>query len=402
MNQNKELSKSAKCLILSDLIYTITSLFAETFLVAYFLKITNENIIQISLYRIIVYALTGIGKVFMGNFIKNKPNIRTKILSLGIVIRALFILFIVMLGDKLSTDFVIVAIFCGISETLYWSTHELIYIDVTNNDNRKDYMSIKKILSTIVKIVAPIILGSSIELYSFTKIAIYIFILSLIQIFISLQINPNEYSIANNAEKYNIKKYIVKLKKNKFLKIRKYYKVSLVFGIIEDTMSTLVTIITIMTFKTSMNLGILTTIFSICSMISLYLYKKIYNKSNSKIMLSVCSLLILIGVAGLLFYIDRSTLIIYNFTYTISICILDAIYNTKKGDLVKECNIEKWNVEYVMVNGLLADISRIIGFTLMLIVGFINNIVMFKILLFFVALCVPLYSKLLFDLENEK
>ena len=96
---------------MSDLIYTITALFAETFLVAYFLKITNENIVQIALYYIIVKSLMGIGLILMGNFIKGKPNIRTKILSLGIVVRAIFILFIVILGNKLSNYFVIVAIF---------------------------------------------------------------------------------------------------------------------------------------------------------------------------------------------------------------------------------------------------------------------------------------------------
>lgn len=46
-NESKKLNKSAKCLILSDLIYTITALFAETFLVAYFNTIlvnTRTNI----------------------------------------------------------------------------------------------------------------------------------------------------------------------------------------------------------------------------------------------------------------------------------------------------------------------------------------------------------------------
>ena len=41
MNKEK-LGKNAIFLIASDLIYTITALFAQTFLVAYLLKITNE------------------------------------------------------------------------------------------------------------------------------------------------------------------------------------------------------------------------------------------------------------------------------------------------------------------------------------------------------------------------
>lgn len=398
----KKLSKSAKCLIISDLIYTITSLFAETFLIAYFLKITNENIIQIALYYIIVKGLNGIGLILIGRFIKGKPTVRTKILSLGIIIRAIFILFIVLLGNNLSSYFVIVAIFCGISETLYWSTHELIFIDVTNNDNRKDYMSIKKILSTIVKIVAPLVLGSTIELYSFTKIAIYVFVLSVIQIIISIQIKPNEFnSTDEQTEKYDIKAYLKELQKDRKSKLNAYYKSNLVYGIIEDPMSTLVTIITIMTFKTSLNLGILTTIFSICSIIALYLYKRYYNKNNSKIILAICSTLIFIGAIGLVINIQKSTLIVYNFACTVSLCIFDVIFNTQKGNLIKECNIEKRNVEHVMLNGLYTDISRVIGFSFILIAGLINNMIVFKILLLIIALFVPLYSKLISNLENR-
>lgn len=83
-------------------------------------------------------------------------------------------------------------------------------------------------------------------------------------------------------------------------------------------------------------------------------------------------------------------------------CVFDAIYNTQKGNLIKECNVEKWNVEYVMFNGLLTDMGRVIGFALLLIVGYINNMVIFKLLLLFIVLFVPVYSKLVFDVENKE
>lgn len=47
----------------------------------------------------------GIGSVLIGNFIKDKPTVRTKVLSVGVIIRALFILFIVILGDKLASNY---------------------------------------------------------------------------------------------------------------------------------------------------------------------------------------------------------------------------------------------------------------------------------------------------------
>ena len=400
MNKEK-LGKNAIFLIASDLIYTITELFARTFLVAYLLKITNDNITQVSLYYMIINFIHAMGSIFIGKFIKNGKYNKTKILSLGIIIRAIFILFIVLLGNKLSNMFVIVAIFCGISETLYWSAHEIIFVEITNNENRKSYMATKKIASTIVNIVAPIILGSTIELYSFTKIAIYVLALSIIQIVLSFQIKIDS-KVNVKTTKFSLKNYINTIKTKKGLKVHKYYKSNLLYGIVEDPMKTLVTIITIMTFKTSLNLGILTTIFSIFQIAVMYLYKKFYNKSNAKYILFAVSSLIFIGAMGLVIDIDKITLIIYNFACTTGLCIFDAIYNTQKGDLIKECNIEQYDVEHVMFNSILTCSSRFIGFSLILIVGIIDNMVFFKGLLAVIAILVLIYSRIIINMEENK
>lgn len=400
MNKEK-LGKNAIFLIASDLIYTITALFAQTFLVAYLLKITNDNITQVSLYYMIINFIHAMGSIFIGKFIKNGKYNKTKILSLGIIIRAIFILFIVLLGNKLSNMFVIVAIFCGISETLYWSAHEIIFVEITNNENRKSYMATKKIASTIVNIVAPIILGSTIELYSFTKIAIYVLALSIIQIVLSFQIKIDS-KVNVKTTKFSLKNYINTIKTKKGLKVHKYYKSNLLYEIVEDPMKTLVTIITIMTFKTSLNLGILTTIFSIFQIAVMYLYKKFYNKSNAKYILFAVSSLIFIGAMGLVIDIDKITLIIYNFACTTGLCIFDAIYNTQKGDLIKECNIEQYDVEHVMFNSILTCSSRFIGFSLILIVGIIDNMVFFKGLLAVIAILVLIYSRIIINMEEKK
>lgn len=395
-----KLNKSAKFLIASDLIYSLTALFIETFLVAYFLKITNESIVQISIYYILIYFILGIGNVLIGRAVKVKQESRTKIMSIGIVLRALFILGIVLLKEKIAENFVIIAIIYGISEVFYWVAHEVVYIDVTTNENRKHYMSIKKILGKILNIVAPIILGSSIELYSFTKIAIYVFILSVVQIMISLQIHT-EKRTNTEVEKFSIKEFIKKLNKEQREKIDKYTKSAIAYGVIESSIQTLVVVITIMTFKTSFNLGILTSIFSVFSMITLYLYKKFYNKKNSKYVLFVSSTLIVVGVIGLIADINKISLTIYNCIYTIAICILGVIYDTKKGDLVKECNIERWKVEFVSYVGLFISSGRILGYIMMFVTGIINNILVFKTLLGIVSIVAPVYGYLMYKVEKE-
>lgn len=390
--ENK-IEKNAKLLIASDLIYTLTAVFIETFLVAYFLKVTNENISTISIYYIIIYFLLSIGNVFMGKIIKQIPTKSKHIMSLGIISRALFILLIVVLSDKIASNYILIAIIYAFSEILYWCAHELIYIEVTNNDNRKKYLSIKKILGKIVNIFSPIILGTSIELYSFTKIAIYVFILSVIQIIITLFIKIDIRN--NNKEKYSFRQFISYIKEKKLTKIQKYNLSGIAYGIIESSISTLIIIITIMTFKTSFNLGVLTTIFSICSMISLMLYNKYYSIKNAKFILSLCSFIVVIGVIGLLIDINKTTLIIYNFCYMVTFCIFDVVYNTRKGDLVKECKIEQYREEYIGYTSISIGLGRIIGYILMFIVSFAMNIIYFKILLAVVTLFAPIYCYLI-------
>ncbi len=389
---NNKIGKSAKFLIASDLIYSLTGVFVETFLVAYFLKVTNKNITTISIYYILIYTLTSLGNVVMGRIIKRAPDKSKQIMSFGIVARALFILFIVLLSKKIATNYILIAIIYAFSEMLYWCAHELIYIDVTNNDNRKKYMSIKKILCKIVNVISPIILGTSIEFYSFTKIAVYVFALSVIQILITLFINTN---IKKEKRQYNFKEFIEYIKRNKLKKIQKYNLSAISYGIVESSISTLIVIITIMTFKTSLNLGILTTIFSAFSMLSLMLYDKFYNKNNAKIILSLCSVVVVIGVIGLLINISKTSLVIYNFCYMVTFCIFDVVYNTRKGDLVKECKIDKYREEYIGYTSIGIGIGRIIGYVLMLIVSFTSNIIYFKILLAVVTLFAPIYCYLI-------
>lgn len=67
---NNKIGKSAKLLIASDLVYTLTGIFVETFLVAYLLKVTNKNITTISIYYILIYTLTSLGNIVMGKIIK--------------------------------------------------------------------------------------------------------------------------------------------------------------------------------------------------------------------------------------------------------------------------------------------------------------------------------------------
>jgi len=399
--ENK-LDRSAKSLMVCDLTNSIISLFGETFLVAYFLQISKENITQVSTFYIFLYSLLGIGNILLEKIIKSKPKKRVSIYRFGIIFKSIYILLIVLFKHKISQYFIIFAIFYGIAEAFYWTTHDVMNIQIVDNANRKKYMTTKRILSKFIHILVPIILGTSIELTSFGNIAIYVFVLTLFQIIISLRIDTDKFIYSDKIKEFNLKNYIKDLSDEQKNNVKQIYKLAFLYGIMMDIIRVLVVIITIMTFKTSFNLGILTTIFSVFSMLSLYLFNKLYQKKHAKKLLCFCAILVVLGVLGLILNINKTTLIIYNFTYSITVHILEVMFKIKADDTVKENNIEKWLVEHHTFTEEFMDIGRITGFLLMLLVGLSNNVIYFKLLLLIVTLCIPLYSRIMYKVEKQK
>lgn len=263
-------------------------------------------------------------------------------------------------------------------------------------------MVTNRVISKLIHILFPIVLGTSIEMTSFSNITIYIFILTLLQIVMSFYIDKSKFNTECRKERYSLKNYFKSLTIKQREKLNRIYKSAYLYGIMMDTIRVLVVIITIMTFKTSFNLGILTTVFAICSMLSLCIFNKIYKNKNIKIILIICATLVVLGVVGLLLNISRTTLIIYNFMYSITTCILEVMLKINSGNMVKENNIEQWVVEHHSCLEGFMDIGRVTGFLLMLLVSLLNNVIYFKILLLLVTICIPIYAKVMYDIEKDK
>ena len=262
-------------LIGACLINNILYMFLNTFMVAYFITLTNYDYRLISIY----YALSFVGILITfllcAKTVKNKSQVA--IFRSGIVLYCVYILIIALLKEKITTYYAYLGFFYGIVQGLFWvAGHTLINEYTKNVENT--FISIKSILSEILTVIFPIIFGVSIELTSFSYIAKIVLFLSLIQFSFSLLIKDKE-KISN--KKYDLKEYIRYIKDNK--KFKTVYKIGMCDGIVNYLLETLITILIVMTFKTTISLGILTTIFSICSMISVYIFQYKF-KSNKSVL----------------------------------------------------------------------------------------------------------------------
>lgn len=390
--KEEKLTKSAIGIMGSLLINNVLYMFVNTFMVAYFITLTNYDYKQISIYYVLSFIAILLTFLTFGRIIKNKNQVW--VFRSGIIAYCLYILILAFLKEKIVTYFAPLGFFYGIVQGLIWvAAHTLVNEHTQNNTNK--FISFKSIISKILKIFFPIVFGVSIELTSFSYVAKIVILLSITQFIFSLFI---EDKAKTYDKKYNLKEYINLVKNND--KFKTVYKLCVCDGIVNYLLETLIVILTVMTFKTTISLGVITTITAICSILSVYIFQ--YKlKSNWKI-LKICNIMMISSVLLLLINISKPTIIIYNICTAIFLVILSNTGDTKRYEIVSENEIvvKDYIVEHQVVCEVILNITRIIAYILLFVISLFNNIVLFKILLLLVTIVILIYSKLLIKLKK--
>ena len=390
--KEEKLTKSAIGIMGSLLINNVLYMFVNTFMVAYFITLTNYDYKQISIYYVLSFIAILLTFLTFGRIIKNKNQVW--VFRSGIIAYCLYILILAFLKEKIVTYFAPLGFFYGIVQGLIWvAAHTLVNEHTQNNTNK--FISFKSIISKILKIFFPIVFGVSIELTSFSYVAKIVILLSITQFIFSLFI---EDKAKTYDKKYNLKEYINLVKNND--KFKTVYKLCICDGIVNYLLETLIVILTVMTFKTTISLGVITTITAICSILSVYIFQ--YKlKSNWKI-LKICNIMMVSSVLLLLTNISKPTIIIYNVCTAIFLVILSNTGDTKRYEIVSENEIvvKDYIVEHQVVCEVILNITRIIAYILLFIISLFNNIILFKILLLLVTIVILIYSKLLIKLKK--
>lgn len=391
--KEEKLSKSAIGLMGTLLINNILYMFLNTFMVAYFITLTNYDYKLISIYYSLSFIAIMLTFLVFGKIIKNKNQLW--VFRSGIITYCLYILMIALLKEKIVIYFAPLGFFYGIVQGLIWSAaHPLVNEHTKNNTNK--FISFKSIINKILKIFFPIIFGVSIELTSFSYVAKIIILLSITQFIFSLFI---EDKAKTYDKQYSLKEYVNLVKSND--KFKTIYKICICDGIVNYLLETLIVIVTVMTFKTTISLGVITTFTSICSILSVYIFQ--YKLKSSSLILKICNIMMILSVLLLFINISKPTIVVYNVCTALFLVILSNTGDTQRYEIVEEDKkIKKdYIVEHQVVCEVVLNITRIIGYTALFIISLFNNIMIFKFLLLIVTIVILIYSRLLIKLKNK-
>lgn len=375
------------------LINNILYMFLNTFMVAYFITLTNYDYRLISIYYILSFIGILLTFLLLGGIIKNKNQVG--VFRSGIIFYCIYILVVALLKEKIVEYYMYLGFCYGIIQGLFWvAAHTLINEYTKNVEN--SFVSFKSMLSKFFKVFFPIVFGASIQFTSFSYIARIVVILSLLQFVFSLFINDKGKI---NSKKYDLREYIKYIKNNK--EFNTAYKVSACDGIVHYLLETLITILVVMTFKTTLSLGIITTICSFVSILSVYVFQ--YKLKSNKTILSISSVVMVISVILLLVSINKITIIIFNLCNSIFLVLLMNTAEQKSYDVINRDKkiVKDYIVEHQVTWQIVLNVSRIMGYVVLFIASLFNNMMVFKVLLVLVTIVIVFYSKLMIKLDES-
>ena len=373
--KNKKIEENI--IIAIDAIKKVMVLFLGPFLTAYFIKKSQESIIHLSIYYIFSYILLGIGSCVVANIIKNK--FRIGMFRIGVLFNFIYIMTIIILKEKIVEHLGLISILYGISSSTYWLPYNLFVINKIDNERRTEYTVKSKIILSTVGVLCPVILGTIITVTNYELTAIIILAISIIQIIFSFMLSTNNET---NLPKFNIKQTWNKLKNNKQIKRTSIVEFFAGMNVCDGSLEILMTILIFNTFKTDINLGIITSITTVLSIIFVYLYGKIYKKRDDKGIIIVSSILPVIAVFIILIWRNNITIIIYNTCYVIFTALLTLTREIRLFNISNSYIVDKNNqCEFLALREVILDMGRTLGYTMLLLAGltgiqFVLSIVM--------------------------
>ena len=371
----KKIKSEQNTIIIMDAIKKIMTIFLGPFLTAYFISTSTNSILNISIYYIFTYATMALSTLVVA-VLAEKRN-RIKMFRAGIILNFIYILIIILLKEKIINYLPIISILYGISASCYYFPYNLFIINKVKNTERTNYMVKLFITISVVGILFPIIFGSIITITNYILTAVIVLFISLIQIILSFFITDNHNGY---LEEYNLKKAWLELKKNKQVINCLAGEFFIGMNICNGTLETVMVILILNSFKTNINLGIITSIATLLSILVVKIYGLIYNKRDDKKVIIISSIIPVISLIIFLILKTNTTVIIYKFSYVIFAEILSLVRKIKIFNLSNSKIVNKSNqCEFNAIREVTLNVGRVTGYTLLLLAGLTQSAVVLNI-----------------------
>ena len=373
------LNKKSWLLIIINTIHAIINLFYSTFLVAYFLNITKNNIIPSSLFYIFTFILVIIGFPAIGPLIK-KGN-KLFLYRMSFLVGFILLLLIIWLKENIVHYVWILGFVFGIEKIFYWFPQNVLISETANKNQLVKYTGYSMFFWGMAKIITPVILGYFISLNSFINTAVFILGLSIILFILSFLLKDTKFQ----TKKFNLKALLVLATRHN--KIKTVLKVEFLKGITLDIIDTLIILYIVYMFKTNLNLGIFTSLFAICSVATNFILGYRCSFKSFRIILLIANIFLFSATAYFVFDTSKFTFIIYNLIFATAGETVRTITEINMYKMSQDKSVVvHYRAEYIALREIVLNLGRIIGFTMVILVALSNHEMLLKYLILLLSI----------------
>ncbi len=385
-----------KILFLLRLLKSILNNFVDIFLVLYFIKVSNSNILPLGIYKLVAMVTVWVVMFFTKN--RCKGNGRIHFMKIGIVLYFVYFLSIIILKEKVVDYIYLIGMLYGLEEGFYYSVYNMIESDGIDNKDRTKYVGVYTAVKNIVSIIFPLIFGGMIQKSGFINATIFALFIVIFEIILSNLFKDNNIPKSN---KTNFKKFKNIVKNNKGFKNIMVMKICSGLTYSEGALSYVITIYIIKVFSESISLGIFTSIFSVISVIIGILFIKIIKNKYYVPLMIVTSFTTIVLLCIMLLNCNFITIVLYNLSQTISKGLIDLI-NEKNIFVFSNIKAikQEYKVEYFLSIETSLFIGRVISNVLFILMAFTNT--QFIMIIFVVFAIMYAASTIMLQISMQK
>lgn len=407
MKKNKIFDLSAISIIICDCLQAVVTIFIDLFFISKILKNPNssipQNIVAIGMFYLILYIVLGFCYVVSGHILK-KIN-KSIFVSIGACLLTATVLMIYLMGDLIFAYYPLIAVVYAIAWGFFSSGFNGLIAETISSKHQVRFFAVKKVLFQITYIVFPVTLGIIIDNIDFSFMALIMLALCALLIVFSFFIRPKK----TYKQSFKLKNFFsIMMKdaeKNKPLWL--VYISTFFRGASFDCFTTLITIFVMRTFNSNTSLGLLQSIFTACSLVTMAFYLKYYRKRRAKIFILPTIILVSCTIAGILLAVNQISIICFYAVYAILNVVLMSISDSRRAGVVRQLSLHSHILENNAVIEFFLAAGRITSTIALLMSGIfdgllgVDSTIFLKLALLFVCGMYIMYGLSLYWLEKS-
>lgn len=377
---DKTFDLNATSLIVCETVQVIIKIFIDLFFVSKIYACSADvyqKILYIALFYIIQFTLTGIPFLVSGHIlVRIKKSIYISIGAVLLTVTVLLVYIFGNIGEGMLLSYVpLIGAIYGIGYTFYSAGHGALQGECVVAKHQIRFSAVKKIVGQVASVLFPVTFGLIVDNLNFSYLSLIMIALCVIMVVFSFLITPKQKFDTDFSFK-NYRKYLQEHKE-----IRKPLLLTYISdffrGASYDTIVVLMVLFTIRAYGSNTSLGLLTSVFTLCSIVLLLFYLKFYRKRRATYFVAPVVMLVCICAIILCVSTTQTTVAIFYAVFTTFNVVLISISDARRrGGIARALEMDGQLLEVNAICENVLLLGRILTMFVLVLCGLLKSDIM--------------------------